>query len=92
MIVTRASSSTAGKSVSRRQGRTLAVIPKSIIQMSPRRASFIFDFHLIQHLEPEESGVLGGIQSLLISFKRQYLLANRTTFLVSQSRQLIYDL
>ena len=59
--VMRASSSSSGKSVSSRHGRTFAAMPKSTVQISPRRASGIrgiLSFHLIKQRKSFARGLV----------------------------------
>jgi hypothetical protein len=67
-------------------------MPRSTIQTSPRLAScFIFRFHLVEHLETENRGSMRRLERILVGLKGQNLLADESTLLMRQSRQLGYD-
>src|SRR5256886_11676196 len=56
--VTRSSSSFAGSPVNSSAGRTLAAIPKSVIQISPGLTAGIVVLHAVEHHCPFHSGLI----------------------------------
>jgi len=56
--VTRSSSSAPGSPVRRSAGRTLAAIPKSVIQISPGLTAGIVVLHAVEHHCPFQSGLI----------------------------------
>src|SRR5437588_12148461 len=64
--VTRSSSSGAGLPVRRKAGRTLAAIPKSVIQTSPGFTLGIFVLHAIKHHGTLQSRLVAGRNVLIL--------------------------
>src|SRR5438046_3547819 len=89
--VTRSSSSVAGSPVRSSAGRTLAAIPKSIIQTSPRLTPRIFVLHAVKHQRAVERGLVakGHIGVLIGDFQQP--LANSPTLSFAQLREFLDD-
>ncbi len=89
--VTRSSSSSAGVPVKSRAGRTLAVIPKSTTQTSPRLTTGILVLHAIEEHRSFKSGLIAEPHVLVLSRQLQEFLADSPTLGLGQLRQFVDD-
>src|SRR6266566_7016586 len=89
--VTRSSSSAAGSPVRRSAGRTLAAIPKSIIQTSPGLTPRIFVLHPVEHQCPRECCLIAEthVGVLIGDFEQPF--ANSSAFSFAQLRKFLDD-
>src|SRR6266487_4074546 len=89
--VTRSSSSAAGSPVRSTAGRTLAAIPKSIIQTSPGLTPRIFVLHPVKHQRAVERGLVaqGNVAVLIGDFQQTF--ANSPAFSFGQLRKFLND-
>src|ERR1700677_1966919 len=94
-IVTSASSSSAGKSVSSRHGRILAVMPMSTSQISPLRASptnAVLCFQLIEHHKPLAGGFVAKRNAFTLHFHFNDFPAQFAPLVVGEFWQFLDDL
>src|SRR6266480_3344528 len=89
--VTRSSSSAAGSPVRRSAGRTLAAIPKSIIQTSPGLMPRIFVFHPVKHQRAVERGLVAMSHVAVLIGDFQQTFANGPTLGFAQLREFFDD-
>src|ERR1700689_4553734 len=84
-----ANSSSSGKSVTSKHGRTLAAMPKSTVQISPCRASGTrrgLGFHLVKHRKPLAGRIVAEVDVFALGLNFDDFPAQLPALVVSQLR------
>ncbi len=89
-----ANSSSSGKSVRSKHGRTLAAMPKSTVQISPCCASGtrrVLGFHLVEHRKPFAGRVVAEVDVFALGLEFDYFPAQLAPLVMSQLGEFVDD-